>query len=94
MIGFIDDLGGLLSELQNFCRNDIFCVTDTRVLEKDLVEAKKIFVFFTLHTAKKSEEMEKFLKENNFLFLMTDDVPFTDGLDEFYLYCVYTVILF
>ena len=46
MIGFIDDLGGLLSELQNFCRNDIFCVTDTRVLEKDLVEGKKIFVVF------------------------------------------------
>ena len=44
MIGFIDDLQGLLSELQNFCRNDIFCVTDTRVLEQDLVEGKKIFV--------------------------------------------------
>ena len=29
-------------------------------------------------TPERSEWMEKFLKENNFLFLMSNDVPFTD----------------
>ena len=33
MIGVIDDLGGLLSEVCKFCGDDIFCVTDPRVPE-------------------------------------------------------------
>ena len=47
-------------------------MTYTRVPEGDLVEGQKLFMFFALDTAEKSEEME------NFLFLMADDVPFTD----------------
>ena len=31
MIGVIDNLGGLLSEVCKFCGDDIFCVTDPRV---------------------------------------------------------------
>ena len=78
MIGVIDDLTGLLSEVCKFCGDDIFCVTDPRVPEEDLAKGQNIFVYFALGTPEKSERMEKFLKENNFLFLMADDVPFTD----------------
>ena len=34
--------------------------------------------FFALDTHDKTLEMEKFLNKHDFLFLMTDDVPFTD----------------
>ena len=80
MIGMIDDLGGLLFEACKFCGDDIFCVTDPRVPEEDLAKGQNIFVYFALGTPEKSEQMEKFLKENknNFLFLMSNDVPFTD----------------
>ena len=77
MIGVIDDLGGLLSEVCKFCGDDIFCVIDPRVSE-DLVKGQNIFVYFALGTPEKSERMEKFLKENNFLFPMSDDVLFRD----------------
>ena len=76
MIGVIE--GGLLSDVYKFCGDDIFCVTDLRVPEEDLVKGQNIFVYFALGTKEKSERMEKFLKENNFLFLMANDVPFTD----------------
>ena len=78
MIGVIDDLKGLLSEVCRFCGDDIFCVTDPRVPEEDLAKGQNIFVYFALGTREKSERMEKFLKENNFLFLMSNDVPFLD----------------
>ena len=78
MIGVIDDLGGLLSEVCKFCGYDIFCVTDPRIPEEGLVKGQNIFVYFALGTPEKSEWIEKFLKENHFLFLMADDVPFTD----------------
>ena len=78
MIGVIDDLGGLLSEVQKFCDNDIFLVINSRVPEEDLVNGQKIFVFFGLDTREKTIEMENFLNKNNFLFLMAHDVPFTD----------------
>ena len=42
------------------------------------MKVQDIFVYFALGTPEKSEQMEKFIKENNFLFLMADDVPFTD----------------
>ena len=42
VIGVIDNLGGLLSEVYKFCGNDIFCVTDPRVPEEDLVEGQNI----------------------------------------------------
>ena len=37
-----------------------------------------MFVYFPLGTPGKSERKEKFLKENNFMFLMSNDVPFLD----------------
>ena len=55
MIGVIDDLGGLLSEVYKFCGNDIFCVTDPRVPEEDLVKGQNVFVYFPLGTQEKSE---------------------------------------
>ena len=78
VIGFIDDLGGLLCEVHKLCGNDIYCVTDKRVLGRDFVERQKIFAFFASDSAEKTKTMEKFLNEHNFLFLMADDVPFTD----------------
>ena len=78
VIGFIDDLGGLLCEVHKLWGNDIYCVTDKRVLGRDFVERQKIFAFFTSDSAEKTKTMEKFLNEHNFLFLMADDVPFTD----------------
>ena len=81
VIGFIDDLGGLLSEVHKFCRSGIYCVTDQSVLGRDFVVWQKIFAFFASDSAEKTQEMEKFLNEHNFLFLMADDVPFTDWFD-------------
>ena len=52
--------------------------TDPRVPAEDLVQRQNVFVYFPLGTPGKSEWMEKFLKENNFLFLMSNDVPFLD----------------
>ena len=77
-VGVIDDLGGLLCEVKKYCGDDIFLVTDSRVLKEDMVNGQKIFVFFALDTREKTIEMEKFLNKHDFLFLMTDDVPFTD----------------
>ena len=74
----IDDFGGLLSEVYKFCGDNIYCVTDLRVAEEDLIQGQNVFVYFPLGTPRKSERMEKFLKENNFLFLMSNDVPFLD----------------
>ena len=53
-------------------------ITDPRVPEEDLIQGQNVFVYFPLGTPRKSERMEKFLKENNFLFLMSSDVPFLD----------------
>ena len=75
IIGVIDDFGGLLSEVYKFCEDNIYCVTDPRVPEEDSIEGQNVF---PLGTLRKSERMEKFLKENNFLFLMSSDVPFLD----------------
>ena len=78
IIGVIDDFGGLLSEVYKFCGDNIYCVTDARVPEEDSVKEQNIFVYFPLGTRERSDQMEKFLKENNFLFLMSNDVPFLD----------------
>ena len=72
----VDDFGGLLSEVYKFSWDNIYCVTDPRVPSEDLVQGQNVFVYFPLGTAGKSEWMEKFLKENNFLFLMSNDVLF------------------
>ena len=37
IIGIIDDFGGLLSEVYKFCGDNIYCVTDPRVPEEDLI---------------------------------------------------------
>ena len=74
IIGVIDDFGGLLSKVYKFCGDNIYCVTDPRVP----VEGQNVFVYFPLGNPGKSEWMEKFLKENNFLFLMSNDVLFLD----------------
>ena len=78
IIGVIDDFGGLLSEVYKFCGDNIYCVNDARVPEEDSVKEQNIFVYFPLGTRERSDRMEKFLKENNFLFLMSNDVPFLD----------------
>ena len=78
MVGVIDNLGGLLPEVQKFCGNDILFVTDTRVQEEDLVNGQKIFVFIALDSHEKTIEMENFLNKTDLLFLMADDVPFVD----------------
>ena len=78
IISVIDDFGGLLSEVYKFCGDNIYCVTDPRVAEEDLIQGQNVFVYFPLGTPRKSEQMEKFLKENNFLFLMSNHVPFLD----------------
>ena len=78
IIGVIDDFGGLLSEVCKFSRDNIYCVTDPRVPEEDSVKEQNIFVYFPLGTRERSEWIEKFLKEDNFLFLMSNDVPFLD----------------
>ena len=78
IIGVIDDFGGLLSEVYTFCGDNIYCVTDPRVPAEDLVQGQNVFVYFPLGIPRKSEWKEKFLKENNFLFLMSNDVPFLD----------------
>ena len=56
------------------CGNDIYCVTDRRIIGRDEVMHQKILVFFATNNAEKSEQMEKFLKEK----IMADDVPFRD----------------
>ena len=78
MVGFIDDLGGLLSEVHKLCGNDIYCVTNQRVLGRDLWNNRKYLLFSHQIVLKKLQQREKFLNEHNFLFLMADDVPFTD----------------
>ena len=37
IIGIINDFGGLLSEVYKFCGDNIYCVTDLRVPEEDLI---------------------------------------------------------
>ena len=76
-----DDLGGFLCEVKKYCGDDIFLVTDSRVLKEDMPNGQKIFIFFALDTREKTLEMEKFLNKHDFLFLMTDDVPFNDFSD-------------
>ena len=72
VIGVIDNLGALLFEVYKFCADKIFNVSWSRRTFSKRTE------YFVLGTQEKSEWMEKFLKENNFLFLMANDVPFTD----------------
>lgn len=77
-LGFINNLGGLLTEAEKMCGNDIYCVTDRRVHGRDEVERQKILVFFATDNVEKTKRMEKFLTEEKMLFVIADDVPFRD----------------
>ena len=78
ILGFISDFDGLLTQVEEMCGNDIYCVTDKKVVARDEVMRQKILVFFATDNAEKSEKMEKFLKEKKMVFIMADDVPFRD----------------
>ena len=78
ILGFISDLKGLLTEAEKMCGNDIYCVTDRRIIGRDEVMHQKILVFFATDNDEKSEQMEKFLKGKNMVYIMADNVPFRD----------------
>ena len=57
------------------CGNDIYCVTDRRIIGRDAVTHQKILVFFATDNAEKTEQMEKSLKGKNMAYVIADDVP-------------------
>ena len=72
ILDFIDDLGGVLTE------NDIFAVMQEDVKGEDGKWKQKIYIFFAMKMEEESRIIEKFLNENNYKFIMADDVPFAD----------------
>ena len=78
ILAFIDNLGGLLTEVNKVCGNDIFAVTQDRVTGDDGKKRQWIYVFFAVECKEDADNIEKYLFENNYTFIMTDDVPFTD----------------
>ena len=68
-VGVIDDLGGLLCEVKKYCGDDIFLVTDSRVLKEDMVNGQKIFVFFALDTREKTLRDGEVSQPTRFLVL-------------------------
>ena len=78
ILGFISSMEGVLTEVEKMCGNDIYCVTDQKIVGRDEVVRQKILVFFATDNPEKSEQMHKFLNEKKMVFLMTDDVPFRD----------------
>ena len=78
ILGFIGDFDGLLTEVEKMCGNDIYCVTDKKVVGRDEVMRQKVLVFFATDNPEKSEKMEKVLKEKKMVYIMADDVPFRD----------------
>ena len=44
----IDNFGGLLTEVEKICGNDIFAVTQDKVIDPDGVEKQKIYMFFAM----------------------------------------------
>ena len=46
IIATIDNFGGLLTEVEKICGNDIFTVTQDKVIDPDGVERQKIYVFW------------------------------------------------
>ena len=78
ILDFIDDLGGVLTEAEKFCGNDIFAVTQEYVKGEDGKWKQNIYVFFGMKMEEESRIIEKFLNENNYNFIMADDIPFTD----------------
>ena len=76
IITTIDNLGGLLTEVEKICGNDIFAVTQDKVIDPDGVERQKIYVFFAVGHQDDANKIESYLNENNYTFIMADDVPF------------------
>ena len=68
-VGVIDDLGGLLCEVKKYCGDDIFLVTDSRVLKEDMPNGQKIFIFFALDTREKTLGDGKVSQQTRFLVL-------------------------
>ena len=78
ILDFIDDLGGILTEAEKMCGNDIFAVTQVDVKGEDGKWKQKIYVFFAIIDEEDSLKMEAYLNENNYKFIMADDILFTD----------------
>ena len=76
IITMVDNLRGLLTEVSKICRNDIFVVTQDKVIDPDGVLRQKIYMFFAMETRDDANKIESYLNENNYTFIMADDVPF------------------
>ena len=72
----LDNLGGLLTEVLKICGNDIFAVTQDKVIDPDGVHRQKIYMFFAVETHHNANKIESYLNENNYTFIMADYVPF------------------
>ena len=51
-------------------------LTQDKVIDPDGVCRQKIYVFFTVETRDDAKKIESYLNENNYTFIMADDVPF------------------
>ena len=80
IIGFIDSLGGVLTEVEKMCGNYIYCLMDERIVGRDDIQ---ILVFFATDTSQKTEHMEQFLNDKKMPFLIADDVPLSPILCRF-----------
>ena len=67
-----------LTEVEKVCGNDIFAVMQDKVRDPDGVLRQKIYVFFAMESHDDADEIERYLNENNYTFIMADDVPFCD----------------
>ena len=72
----IDNFRGLLTEVEKVCGNDIFAVTQDKVRDLDGVLRQKIYVFFAMESHDDADKIESYLNENNYTFIIADDVPF------------------
>ena len=73
----LDHLGGIVTEVSKICGSDIFAVTQDKVIDPDGVRRQKIYVFFAVKTCHDANKIESYLNENNYTFIMADDVPFS-----------------
>ena len=77
IIATIDNFGGLLTEVEKICGKNIFPVTQDIVIELDGAERQKIYVFLpAMGHREDANKIENYLNENNYAFIMADDVPF------------------
>ena len=77
ILTFIDNLGGVLTEVEKVCGNDVYAVTQQK--EKvNGVWKQKIYIFFAVVKEEDALTIERYLNDNNYSFIMADDVPFCD----------------